>query len=56
MSEPSALLAKLASKSKASKVQMHVELAEQLLRELKTVLPSLGCSSISIRLSERWLV
>ena len=26
---------------------MHVELPEQLLRELKTILPSLGYSSIS---------
>jgi len=48
MSEPSALLVNLdSSKSKARKVQMHVELSEQLLRELKEVLPRLGYSSIS---------
>ena len=47
MSEPSGLLAKLASKNKASKVQMHVELPEQVLTELKAVIPRMGYSSIS---------
>jgi metal-responsive CopG/Arc/MetJ family transcriptional regulator len=47
MSEASTSLVNLSSRSKGRKVQIHVELPEQLLKELKDVLPRLGYSTLS---------
>jgi hypothetical protein len=47
MGEASASLVNLSSRSKGGRVQIHVEFPEQLLKELKEVLPRLGYSTLS---------